>query len=304
MISRTSGSFQSFDNTRIYYERRGSGDPVVFCYGIGCVLNHWRPQLEGLAHSWETIGFDYRGHHLSDRPQYLEQMTLDAIVEDLRELVLHLGLERPVLAGHSFGAQVLLRAVEKYPELCRGLVFINGFATNPLDKMFGTDLPTMAFELIQKANFFFPNPLRRIWRSAVNNPVAILASSLLGGFNLNLTQLKDIEIYAKGVAGMDLDVFIHLFQDMTEYDGRGVFEQIQVPTLIVSGEKDTVTPPSFQREMHRRILGSEILSVPYGSHCTQLDMPEYLNLRIEKFLRDLVRPALDRTVKKPTEMPS
>jgi pimeloyl-ACP methyl ester carboxylesterase len=63
-----------------------------------------------------------------------------------------------------------------------------------------------------------------------------------------------------------------------------VLEKIRVPTLIISGSKDGVTPASHQYAMQKKIKGSELLRVPYGSHCTQLDLPEFVNLRVEKFL--------------------
>jgi pimeloyl-ACP methyl ester carboxylesterase len=77
-----------------------------------------------------------------------------------------------------------------------------------------------------------------------------------------------------------------MFEAMMDYDGRAVLERIMVPTLIISGKKDSVTPQSHQEEMHKKIRSSQFLMVPYGSHCTQLDMPDFVNLAIEKFLSD------------------
>lgn len=113
-------------------------------------------------------------------------------------------------------------------------------------------------------------------------------SALAGGFNLNLTSLRDLEIYGRGVAAVDLDVFIELFNDMLRYDGRAVLERIRVPSLVIGGTLDSITPLPLQREIHEGIAGSEMLVVPYGTHCTQLDMPDLVNLKIEQFLRDKV----------------
>ena len=72
---------------------------------------------------------------------------------------------------------------------------------------------------------------------------------------------------------------------MVSYDGLSVLDRIDVPTLIISGSADSVTPLHYQENLHKKIKGSEFLSVPYGSHCTQLDLPDFVNLRIEKFLK-------------------
>ncbi len=132
---------------------------------------------------------------------------------------------------------------------------------------------------------------KTLWKLSVESPFAVPFTSLAGGFNLKLTNLKDIQVYAKGVANMDLNVFLIFFEELMNYDGTSVLNKIKCPTLIISGENDRVTPLKFQKEMSRRISESQLLIVPYGSHCTQLDFPDYINLRIEKFLAEVLNKA-------------
>ncbi|MNL16255.1 putative aminoacrylate hydrolase RutD [compost metagenome] len=84
---------------------------------------------------------------------------------------------------------------------------------------------------------------------------------------------------------MDLRVFIDLFGELMGYNGEDVLGKIMVPALIISGEKDMVTPIKFQHHFKEMIKHSEFVTVPYGSHCTQLDFPDYTNLKIENFLK-------------------
>lgn len=286
-IVKHTGTFKSFDGTPIYYEVRGSGRPLVLCYGIACLMNHWIHQVKYFSTRYQTIMFDYRGHHRTPAPENREMLTLDAICQDLKGLLDHLGIKHASFWGHSYGAQVLVRAYDMYPELFDNLVFVNGFASNPIKGMFGTDIVSSVFEFCKETYRSLPGTLGWMWRAAVNNPLAIPLSSLAGGFNLSLTSLKDIEVYARGVASMDLGVFIALFDQMMKYDGSPVLDRIKVPTLIISGNKDGVTPISYQEEMHKRIKGSQLLKVPFGSHCTQLDLPDFVNGRIERFLDEI-----------------
>lgn len=113
----------------------------------------------------------------------------------------------------------------------------------------------------------------------------MLLAGAAGGFNLKLTHFKDIEVYARGVARMDLRTFLVLFEELMKFDGEDILPLVNVPTLIISGENDNVTPQKFQHEFHHKIVGSEFVLVPYGSHCTQLDFPEYINMKIEDFLK-------------------
>ncbi len=286
-IVKRTGLFKSFDDTPIYYEVRGSGQPIFLCYGIACLMNHWTHQIKYFSNRYQTIMFDYRGHHRTPVPENRDMLTLDAICRDMLGLADHLGIRRASFWGHSYGVQMLLRAYDMDPDRFDNFVFINGFAANPIKGMFGTNAVTSLFEMFKTGYNTLPGTLSWIWRTALNNPLAIPLSSLAGGFNMSLTSFKDIEVYARGVASMDLDVFLTLFDQMTKYDGSPILDRIQVPVLIISGNKDGVTPAGHQDDLHRRIKGSQILKVPYGSHCTQLDLPDFVNLRIERFLDEL-----------------
>lgn len=286
-VKKRTGTFKSFDGTSIYYERRGEGKPIIFCYGIGCLINHWLPQIQEFSEGYQTIVFDYRGHHKTPPPQDPEQLSIDALARDLQALCEHLQLESASFWGHSFGAQVLVRAYDINPSIFSSLVFINGFASNPIKGMFGNNWAASTFEIVKQVHLTLPETTKYLWQKAVTNPLSIYASGILGGFNLDLTHLKDIEIYARGISSMNLTAFIHLFENMMSYDGRTVFDRIEVPTLIIGGLQDSLTPKKYQEEMHRRIRGSELQLIPYGSHCTQLDMPDFVNLRIRSFLKDI-----------------
>ena len=104
------------------------------------------------------------------------------------------------------------------------------------------------------------------------------------GFNIRLTQFKDIEMYGRGVSRLELIYFFELFEQLLQFEGSSVLPNIDCPTLIIAGDKDNLTPISFQREMHKAIRNSEFLLIPYGSHCSQLDFPDFVNLKLREFV--------------------
>ena len=150
--------------------------------------------------------------------------------------------------------------------------------------MFGIDLVPQLFSFMKEGYSQIPETLSYLWKFAITNPLALKFTGWAGGFNLSLTSFRDIEIYARGVASVEMTVFLKLFDQMVNYDGLSVAERIQVPTLIIGGALDSVTSLRYQKALHNKIPGSELLVVPYGSHSTQLDMPDFVNLRLEKFL--------------------
>jgi pimeloyl-ACP methyl ester carboxylesterase len=286
LTPKETGTFRSFDGTKIYYEVRGEGRPLILNYGIGCLINHWQPQIKYFSQRYKVITWDYRAHHQSAIPENHENLTVDALAQDLKALMDHLDIQQASLWGHSFGAELLVRFYDLYPERVQSLVFINGFVQNPLSGMFGSDLTEGFFKLFKSGYEKLPETLSFLFKQSVQNPLAVKLSAMAGGFNLKLTSLKDIEIYARGIAAIDLNAFIKMFEGMIRYDGKPVLPRINVPTLIIGGKQDSVTPQKHQEEVHRLIKGSDFFMVPYGSHCTQLDMPELVNLKVERFLKE------------------
>ena len=135
MINAFTGKFKSFDGTEIYYESRGQGDPIVFVYGIACLMNHWHHQVSFFSKNYQVITFDLRGHHRSGIPEDQSHLNLHSIARDIPVLLRELGLTQAHFVGHSFGAQVLLSAYDQAPSIFKSITFVNGFAKNPLKGM-------------------------------------------------------------------------------------------------------------------------------------------------------------------------
>jgi pimeloyl-ACP methyl ester carboxylesterase len=285
VIQKSSKKIKSFDGTEIYYESRGQGDPIIFVYGIACLMNHWHHQIKYFSRFNQVICFDLRGHHQSYPVADNNNLNIASTAKDIEAILDDLKIEKAHFAGHSFGAPVIFSAFDQFPERFKSITLINGFARNPIKGMFGLDIVEPFFYWAKSQFENSPQLFTRIWKAAVYNPISMRAVALVGGFNLKLTHFKDIEVYAKGVAELDLKVFLGLFEDMMKYNGEKVLEKINVPTLIISGENDNVTPKSYQEEMANKIQESEYVEVPYGSHCTQLDFPDYINLKIRSFLK-------------------
>ncbi|MFZ4403723.1 MAG: alpha/beta fold hydrolase [Pseudobdellovibrionaceae bacterium] len=283
--TKQTGYCVATDGTPIYFEARGDGEPLIFVYGIGCLINHWHHQIEYFSQFYKVIIFDIRGHHKSSAIPHINNLTFDFIAADIFKLLEELEISQAHFVAHSFGASVLLKFFELYPDKVHSLCFINGFAKNPIKNMFGLNVVEPFFYFVKASYEKNPELWKTLWKMAIENPVSLLVAGVAGGFNLKLTHFKDIEVYARGIARMDLAFFFKLFEEMMFFDGSKILTKIDKPALIIAGEKDNVTPEFMQVEMHEQIRNSEYIRVPYGSHCSQLDFPDYINLRLESFLR-------------------
>jgi pimeloyl-ACP methyl ester carboxylesterase len=283
-IEKSIGTFKALDGTPIYYEVRGQGEPMVFIYGIACLMNHWHHQVEFFSKTNKVILFDIRGHHKSTPVSNLNNLTMEHLAFDLKGLLNHLDIKKAHLVGHSFGVPYLIKAYDQFPEIFRTATFINGFARNPLKKLFGIEFVEPFFNFLREQHRKSPDLWNALWRGMIDNPIAFQVAALAGGFNIRLTQFKDIEMYGRGVSRLELPVFFQLFEQLLQFDGTSILPNIECPTLILAGDKDMLTPPSYQTEMHDLIRGSELMKIPYGSHCSQLDFPDFVNLKISEFI--------------------
>jgi len=102
--------------------------------------------------------------------------------------------------------------------------------------------------------------------------------------NGKLVHREDFTPYFKHLSGMDPRLFLGMLKHASEHTAYDHLPQVKVPTLIVAGTADTFTPYWLSEEMHDRIAGSELLTVPGGTHVSPIEHPELIALRLEKFL--------------------
>lgn len=275
-------TFFSFDETEIYYEAHGDHGPaIVLIYGVACQMNHWIYQVASLSKKFRVILFDYRGHHKSATSEVL---NMDVVAKDVNALLNHLKIDKANLVGHSFGVPVAVKFATQFPQQTSSLVLINGFVYNPLDELFRFPVSKKLIDSIELLEGSAPKLSQWLWEKSVNNLLAQIVSGLLGGFNLELISFKDIEIYTQALENLQLKVVLEYMKDLVSTDLRDDLKQITAPTLIISGQRDGITPVHQQDLMHNLISESQIVKIKDGSHCTQLDKPELVSDLIDQFI--------------------
>ena len=113
------------NGVELYYEDAGgSFPPIVFCHEFAGDYRAWDPQVRAFGRAYRCITYSHRGFPPSSVPDDPEAYSQDLLIEDLRALVEHLGLERAHFVGFSMGGNVVLNFALRYPEPvprhCRG----------------------------------------------------------------------------------------------------------------------------------------------------------------------------------------
>ncbi len=260
--------------------------PLIFCYGLVCSSLHWTYQIDYFRQRYKCIWFDYRGHQNSDTPTDLSTLTLDAFSQDLKILMDELNVPDAVILGHSMGVNVVLEFLRQNPTRVKGMVLANGTAKKPLENLFGSNVFQGVFELLRRIDKLSPKALDLIWNLQKKNPLRNTIVGL-GGFNTYLTPPEDIAHYVDTVMEMDPKILLNLIENYDNYDATAWLHTIQQPALIFSGENDRMIPLDQQELLKQLIPRSELEIIRHGSHCPQMDLPELVNHRIEKFLADI-----------------
>ena len=110
---------------RLHYQQTGEGPPLVLIHGLTGNLAVWHLKIVPLlCDSFRIVSYDLRGHGYSDMPA--TGYSADDMADDLADLMDALGIERPLLVGHSYGADIALYYAAQYPERVEQVIAIEG----------------------------------------------------------------------------------------------------------------------------------------------------------------------------------
>jgi pimeloyl-ACP methyl ester carboxylesterase len=226
----------------------------------------WDGQLALADTGWRVIAPQLRGFDGGSGDPLAASMDDDA--GDVIDLLDVLHVTQAVVGGLSMGGYVAFAMLRHAARYVQGLILAD--ARSQADTPEGVAGRTRMLQLVQDkgpsavANEMVPKLLGETTRHA--RPAAaeqvrslVLASS------------------AEAIAGAVRAL-------MTRPDSTPLLATIHVPTLIVVGDEDTVTPPAAADDLHRGIAGSELVRIPRAGHLTNLEQPELFNAALAAFL--------------------
>lgn len=289
---RESGFVSSFDDTEIYWELHGPSPsettktPIIFCYGLVCSFNQWRSQLERYSKEHPCYVFDYRGHGKSAEPVNQDLINLSALAKDAAAVMKAHGHGKSFhVWGHSMGASVAVELAVSEPELCKSIVLCCASVDNPFKHMFGTEVLDSGMKALFKKFPEHSEIFYSTWKRFVSVPVLTKIIVKIAGFNTDASTDEDVETYVNAVSANPARTFFPLIIDMTRGSTAHLLSKVRVPSVVVAGAKDYITPKESQKKLSDRLRHSEYVEIPAGSHNVQLDFGEYVCLKVEDSLK-------------------
>jgi 3-oxoadipate enol-lactonase len=260
--------FLETHNGRIAFETHGEKKEkrIVFIHGFPFDRSMWNEQARLLSRDHFVVSFDIRGHGESD--QGSGQYLIEFFADDLIALLDHLDLSTVCLCGLSMGGYTALRAIEREPSRFSGLVLCDTKSTgdtNPAKLNRANQIKTILagkkaeFAEAQLKALFAPESFSRNGRAVEKIRKTILST----GDNVLVGTL--IALAAR--------------MDMTDS-----LSKISVPTLVIVGENDKVTPPSDAELMHSKIRGATLAVIRGAGHISNLENSQEFNSALQNFL--------------------
>ncbi|NMO23176.1 alpha/beta fold hydrolase, partial [Pyxidicoccus fallax] len=254
------------DGAELYYQVSGDGLPgMVLCDGLGCDGFAWKYLAPYLARRHRVLRWHYRGHGRSGNPDDRSRVGMLYTCDDLQRIMDAAGLERAVLFGHSMGVQVALEFHRRYASRVCGLVLICGSYGNPLDTFHDSTLLKRLFPVIRRVVERYPQQSARIIHAALRTELTVQLAITLE-MNRERIARNDLGPYFDHLARMDPVVFVRTLESLAEHTAWDHLPHVDVPTLVISGERDKFTPGWISRKMAARIPSAELLAIPEGTH--------------------------------------
>jgi pimeloyl-ACP methyl ester carboxylesterase len=255
---------------RIYYEDTGgAGPPVIFSHGLFMDHEMFAPQVDALKAKYRCITWDERGH-AGTASATLAPFSYYDSANDLAALLAHLGIERAVLAGMSQGGFLSLRCALTHPQIVRALILI--------DTQAGQEDPERLKGHMQLANAWAEHGLSDELASIIEG--IILGDGWAGAPAWKHKWRKITPVNMLGCMNTLA----------TRDDVTGKLGQIEVPALVVHGDKDAAIELGLAEKLTAGLPNATLAVVPGGGHASNLTHPAVVNPAIAAFLDGLTAP--------------
>lgn len=261
------------NDIEINYEIEGIGEPLVLIHGLGSSLKMWFGQVPAFSKHYKTIAYDCRGQ--GDSGKLKEQYSLKTLVDDLKGLLDKLEIKKAHILGLSMGAIIAQSFAINYQNRVKTLILAAAASASAIPE--NRTLATAAIERI------FTEAMETRGNFDVREFMVILASY---AFSEGTSEELMNSLVGVMEEMADEESILMALNAMSNFDFRDQLPKVRVPTLIINGDQDMLTPLSGAKVTHRLVPNSELVVIKGGSHCAFLEKAEEFNATVLKFMRE------------------
>ncbi len=262
-------------DTQLAVLDQGQGVPVLLVHGFPLDHSMWKYQIEHLVASFRVIAPDLRG--LGQSPAAAEVVPMERFADDLALLLDALGVQEPaVYVGLSMGGYIAWEMLRRHRERLRAVVLCDTKAQ--------ADTPEAAQGRRQMAE--------TILRQGMGPLDAAMREKLWAARSTTRCE-EDVEAVHRVIRGTDPRGAAAALRGMAQRsDATELLPTIGLPTLVLCGQQDVLSPVEQMEQMARAIPGgARFAAVPEAGHMAPLENPREVNAHLEQFLHCLEQTA-------------
>ena len=242
----------------------GGGDrtPILFLHGVGSDKNVWAPQLGHFKRQRRAVALSYPGYGES---AFVEGATRDDYAAAVLATMNELAIDRAHICGLSLGGVVAIAIHAAAPERCASLIIADSFAVHPDGQGI--------FDRSENAS-------RTIGMRAL---AEARAGALLGSGAGPSIHREVIDT----MSAIDPAAYVIGARAVWLADQRNRARKIDVPTLVLVGGEDVITPPALSEQLAALIPGAKLEIIAGAGHLANLEQPLAFNTAIDGFLSEI-----------------
>jgi len=260
------------NGVNLYYEVTGKGFPLVWSHEFGGSFKSWDPQVKFFSRHYQVITYNHRGFPPSGVPEEEMAYSQELLVNDLHQLLRHLGIQQAYVGGLSMGGSVALNFGLAHPDMAKALIVAATGAGTTERENFRSKLEDLARQLETEG---WKTVAERYAREP--NRVQLLRKDPKSG------QEFCEELASHSDTGSVLTIKGFILKRPTIFALESKLQQFKVPTLIMVGDEDAmcIEPALF---MKQKIPRAGLVVFPQAGHAINLEEPDNFNRAVLDFL--------------------
>ena len=257
----------SINNFNLSYDDIGEGRvPIIFLHGFPFDKTMWQPQFDFLKSSYRLISFDIRGFGKSKDEK--SSLSMDLFSEDLIAFMDKLGIDKVIVCGLSMGGFISLNALHRFPNRFEALILCD------------TQCIADTIEVKKKRYTI----IDEIGVNGVTNFNEGFIKSVFHKDSLSHKKELVEKLSAVVFSNSQHIITMGLTALAERSETCSTLSEITVPTLIICGKQDEVTPLAQSEFMHANIKGSVLRVIDDAGHVSNLEQPNEFNKHLLDFL--------------------
>ncbi len=260
----------SVNNFTLSYDDVGEGKtPIIFLHGYPFSKAMWQTQIEFLKHSYRLIACDIRGFGKSTDEK--SPLSIDQFGDDLIMFMDRLHIDRAIICGLSMGGFIALNAMENFPSRFKALILCDTQCIADTD-----EVKEKRHTIIKEIEAKGPADFSEGFLKSVFHKDSLINKSEIVQQLRSVVFANSQHIITEGLLAL-----------ANRSETCSSLSEINIPTLIICGRADEVTPLAQSEYMNKNIKGSKLYVIESAGHVSNLEQPAEFNQQLRGFLNTL-----------------